>query len=82
MVDAGWENGVYAITPRLGSNLALDVNSGKRFGASGFKPLPSLPRQEDNGAVTILQKFLAAMVENELCGLDIGLKIEFLRDEP
>ena len=66
---------------RATSYLPFDVDAGKGRGATGFEPLAGFGCEKHNGSFAVLEEVLAVMVEDELRGLDVRLKVELLGDK-
>lgn len=62
-------------------DLAFDVDFLERRDARSLEETASLASQERDVFRSILQKVLALVVNDELRGISVGLKAEFLRDE-
>lgn len=62
------------------SDLALEVNPPEGVGSRRFEELSRVAGQEDDRLVSLLEKILAVVVNDELSGLGIGLKCKLLSD--
>lgn len=64
------------------SYLALDVDSLESLLSSTLKERPSFTGQERDVLRSVFQQLLAIVINDELGCIGVGLKPEFLRDEP
>lgn len=64
------------------SYLSFDVNLAESLTSGGVEEGSGFAGQESNRLLSFLEQMLTVVVDNELSRINVGLKAEFLRDEP